>query len=98
MRALKILVVVMGLMLVVGFAALVAGIAVKSSQTRLPATPLAAPAVDLPAGARIEAMAVGPDRLVLDIVLPDGDRQLRILDLASGRAVLVVPLHVPPDR
>ena len=96
MRALKILVMVMGIMLVGGFAALIAAIAMRASQTRLPATPIAAPALELPAGARIESMALGNGNLALEIVLADGNRQLRLLDTGTGRTVMVIPLRTEP--
>jgi hypothetical protein len=100
-RALRILVVVMGAMLVGGFIALIISIAyvAKHRQTTAPATaaaPYTAPAIDLPAGARIETMALGPDRLVLNIINPDGDRELLVLDLASGRRLGTIPLRVAP--
>ena len=38
----------------------------------------------------------GADRLVLHIMLPDGDRQLLVLDLASGRRLGTIPLRVAP--
>lgn len=96
MRALKILVVVMGVMLVGGFATLIAVIAgrVAQRQSAAPASPpLAAAPIELPAGARLETIGVGPDRLVLDLALPDGNRELVIIDLASGRRVGVIPLR-----
>ena len=41
-------------------------------------------------------MAAGTDRLILDIVLPDGERRLVIIDLATGHPLGTVPLHVAP--
>jgi hypothetical protein len=102
-RSLKILVVVMGVMLVGGFIALVVSIAyrAKHRQATAPAAsvapaPYAAPPIELPAGARIEAMALGADRLVLNIITPDGDRELLVLDLASGRRLGTIPLRAAP--
>jgi hypothetical protein len=95
-RGLKTLVVVMGVMLVAGVAILVVAIATRVSQTRPAVTPFAAPPLDLPAGARIETIGVGSDRLVVDIVLPDGNRQLLVIDLATGRRLGVIPLHTAP--
>ena len=99
LRALKLLVVVMGIMLVGGFATLVAVIAQRAAQRQpavTPAQPFAAAPIELPAGARIETMAVGPDRLVIHMVLPDGNRELLIIDLASGRRLGAIPLRVAP--
>jgi len=95
-RALKILVIVMGVLLIGGAAILIAAIAARMSQTRSAPSPFVAPPVDLPAGARIESIGVGPDRVVIDMVLPGGNRQLVILDLATGRRLGVVPLPAAP--
>jgi hypothetical protein len=99
MRALKILVVVMGIMIVGGFAALVVIIIGRVSH-RGPApaeTPKAfARPIDIPRGARIEAMTAGGNRLVVGLELPDGDRQLLIIDLATGARLGTVELHPAP--
>jgi hypothetical protein len=96
LRALKVLVAVMGIMLVVGFAALVVVIAGRVSRggPASPASgPLAAAPLELPAGTRIETIGVGAERLVLAIVLPDGTRELVIVDIASGRRLGSMPLR-----
>jgi hypothetical protein len=99
MRALKILVVVMGIMIVGGFAALIVVIVGRISH-RGPApaeTPKAfARSIDIPRGARIEAMTAGGDRLVVGLELPDGNRQLLIIDLATGARLGTVELHPAP--
>jgi len=98
-RTLKILVVVMGVMLVAGIVILIVTIAGRVSSNRAGpgiSPPFAAPPIDLPQGARIEAMAVGPDRLVLDVVLADGTRQLLVLDLVTGRQLGMIPLRTAP--
>jgi hypothetical protein len=99
MRGLKILVVAMGIMLVGGFATLIAVIAGRVTQRQaVPvfSQPFTAAPIDLPAGAGIEAIGVGGDRLVIDLVLPDGNRQVLILDLATGRRIGTIPLRSPP--
>ena len=108
MRALKILVVVMGILLIGGFATLIAVIAHRFKQqpeatavTAAPtpataAVPFTASPVELPAGSRLEAMAVGADRLVLHMMLSDGNRELLVIDLASGRRLGTIPLRVAP--
>jgi len=100
MRALKILVVVLGVLLVGGFVTLVVVIAGRVAQrqgspTAAPAAgpPFAAAPIELPAGARIETIAVGPDRIVLHLALPDGNRELVIIDLTSGRRLGAIPLR-----
>ena len=98
MRTLKVLVAVMGVTLVVGVAILIVAIAGRVSHGPALATspPFAAPPIDLPQGARVEGMAVGPDRLVVDVVQADGVRQLLILELATGRRLGTIPLRTSP--
>ena len=99
MRALKILVVVMGVLLVVGFAALVAVIAGRVSRGGPAATAahrFVSPPIDIPRDSRIEAVAAGPDRLILALVSPDGGRQLVIIDLASGSRLGTIELRPIP--
>jgi hypothetical protein len=102
-RALKILVVAMGIMLVGGFVALIISIAYMARHRQEAApdaaaapAPYAAPAVELPSGARIETMALSANRLVLSIILPDGNRELLVLDPASGRHLGTIPLRTVP--
>lgn len=96
MRSLKILVIVLGVMLVVGFVALVVVIAHRVANRQpappSPSAPFLAQALELPAGARIETIAVGPDRVVLHLLFPDGAREIVIVDLASGRRLGTIPL------
>ena len=99
MRALKILVVVMGVMLVVGFAALVAVIAGRVSRggsAPTAARVFASPSIDIPSDAHIEAMTVGLDRLVIALALPEGGRQLLVIDLATGVRLGTIQLHPVP--
>jgi hypothetical protein len=99
MRALKILVVVMGVMLVVGFATLVAVIAGRVSRGGPAATAahgIAAAPIEIPRGARIEAMTAGSDRLILALELPGSERQLVIIDLAKGVRLGTIELHSVP--
>jgi hypothetical protein len=98
MRALKILVVVMGVMILAGVAALGVVIAGRLSRGGAGTTsqPFAASPIELPAGARIETMSTSADRLVIDLVLPDGNRRLVIIDLATGRLLGAIPLRTAP--
>lgn len=98
MAGLKTLVIVMGVMLVAGVAVLIVVIAGRVSQKPAPAgvLPFAAAPIDIPGGARIEAMSTGPDRVVLDVVLADGNRQLLVIDLATGRRIGTIPLRTAP--
>ena len=97
MRALKVLVGVMAVMILAGMALLVVAIADRLSRgpTKPPHGFAAAP-IALPAGARIETMSIGGDRLVVDVALPDGNRQLVVIDLATGARLGTIPLQTLP--
>lgn len=90
---------VMGVMLIAGVAALAVAIAGRMSHreagTAAP-QPFAAAPIEIPAGSRIEAMSTGPDRLVLDVMLADGSRQLVVIDLATGRRLGTIPVRAAP--
>ena len=96
MRALKNLVVVMGVMLIGGFALLVAVVAGRLPRGASVPRSFAATAIDIPRDARIEAMTAGADRLVLELVLPEGRRQLVVVDLATGARLGTIELRAPP--
>ena len=101
MRALKVLVIVMGVAILAGIGVLGALIAGKMATPRSTATlvagaPFTAPPLDIPAGARIATMASGSDRLVLDLALADGGHELVIVDLKSGRKLGTIPLRRAP--
>jgi hypothetical protein len=93
-RALKIITAVMGVLLVGGFAALAAIVAVRlSHRAPPPASAYIAPPITLPHGAKIEATSTGPDRITLEIALIDGTRQLLVIDLQTGRLLGTIPLQ-----
>jgi hypothetical protein len=99
MRALKILVVVMGVMIVVGTGVLIAVIAGRLSRggaTTGGARPFGTTAIDVPRGARIEAMTAGPDRLVLELTLAEGGRELVVIDLITGARLGTIELRTAP--
>jgi len=100
LRALKILVVVMGIMLGVGFAALVVAIATRvehrKPQTAAAHQPSATP-IDIPQGARVEAMTTAPGRLILDFVLPDGNREIAMIDIDTGTLAGTIDLRAVPQ-
>jgi Family of unknown function (DUF6476) len=96
LRALKAVVVAMGIMLVAAFAALIFVIAGRMSHRGSGETaghPFSTSAVAIPRGARVEAMTTAENRLILDLVLPDGERQLVVLDLGSGARIGTIELH-----
>jgi len=97
LRGLKILVIVLGVMLVAGAAVLAAAIALRLAQRTTPPTrALVAPPIFMPHGSKIETMAVGTDRIVLQVDLVDGSVQLVVIDLATGKEMEVVPLKEQP--
>lgn len=96
MRALNILVAVMGIMLIIGFATLIAVIAGRLTRDGTAPRSFATTAVDIPRDARIEAMTAGTDRLVLELVLPGSGRQLVVIDLATGTHLGTIELRAAP--
>jgi hypothetical protein len=93
-RALTILVAVMTVLIVIATGAVVFGIAQKLGARR--AASVASATVSIPAGARVEAMTATADRLVLALALPDGSRQVLVIDLATGRNVATIRLQQAP--
>jgi len=96
MRSLKILVVVMGVALISGFAILVAIVIGRLSHGGSFPRSFASTTIDIPRDARIEAMTAGTDRLVLELVLPDSERQLVVVDLVTGARLGTIELRSPP--
>jgi hypothetical protein len=98
LRFLKTLVIVMGVLLVGGVAALVATIAVRLSHRggAAPAAAFTAPPITLPHGAKVETMTATPERIVLQVDLADGSVELVVIDAANGRLLGVVPLKEAP--
>lgn len=93
-RALKALVAVLGVLLIGGFAALAATIALRlSHRAPPPASAFTAPPIALPAGATIERMSTGPDRIVLAVLLADGTRELVVIDLQTGHLLGTIPVR-----
>jgi len=99
MRALKILVAVMGVMLVVGLAVVVATIIHRATQRQAtaPAASSAVPGfghatVTLPAGARVVEMRDAGGRLVLRLQRVDGSEALLIIDPATGAEIGTIDL------
>ncbi len=101
MRALKALVIILGILLVGGTATLIAGLVLRSSPPRVarPVAELPAPpfesAFDLPAGATIRAADVAGERLLLRIALADGGERILILDIGSGARLGTIELRAP---
>jgi len=95
MRALKVLVVVMGVLLVAGIIAL--AFAVANRVNHPPSAPVAKgppiDTVDLPSGARIVGAEASGDRLVVRIELAEGSQELIVVNLATGLPVSTVILR-----
>jgi hypothetical protein len=98
MRALKLLVIVMGVAIVVGVVVLVAVMAARLSGRGGPATAggFGRTQVELPAGATIAEMQGAGDRLVLRLVVSGGPQQLLVIDTGSGKALGTIELRPQP--
>jgi flagellar basal body-associated protein FliL len=95
MRALKILVIVLGVLLVAGTAALVWAVANRINHPPAPSAPAAASAseVELPPGARIVSTEASGDRLIVRLSLSDGSEELLIFNLGNGARVATIRLR-----
>ena len=91
MAALKVLVVVMGVLIVIGVAVLIYGLATRLDVPRA--------AFDgrlvLPPEAKIVDMTAAGDRLVLRVALPDRSERLIVVDLVRGRQLGALELVRP---
>jgi hypothetical protein len=98
MRALKILVTVLGVVIILGFGVVAAVIAGRLARREAAAVthPFAAQAVTIPRGARIEAMTADSNRLILDLALPGGGRDIIVIDLVTGTRLGTIELHPEP--
>ena len=89
MRALKALVIGMGVLIVAGLVTVVVTVANRT----LDATDAPAPATEaafaLPEGAEVVETALDGDRIALRLRLADGTRAIHVFDLATGRRVAV---------
>lgn len=102
-RALKILVAVLGILLVGGIVALIVLLATHGRPSTSPSTqrPVsAAPhgtaydaVVDVPAGARVSSTQADGPRLVVVLALADGSQQILLLDIASGAKLGTIELR-----
>jgi hypothetical protein len=89
-RALKILVIAMGVLIVVGVITLVALLVARAGKGPAPVgggEVFADTTLALPAGSRVVSVQTAADRLVVEIDTGGGGRQLLILDPRSGRRI-----------
>jgi hypothetical protein len=97
MRTLRILVTVMGIVIIVGFGVVIAVVAGRLSRGGVTAAhSFGAANIDIPRGARIAAMTTAQDRLILEIILPDGRPQLVVIDLVTGTRLGTIGLNPAP--
>ena len=97
MRGLTVFVAVMGVVIVVGFAVVIATIAGRLARGEGGGPhSFTAPAIAIPKGARVAAMMADANRLVLRLELPGGGEQIVVLDLASGRRLGTIALEPAP--
>ena len=87
---------IMGVMLIGGFLLLVAVVAGRLPRGGDIPRSFAATTIDIPRDARIGAMTAGTDRLVLELVLPEGERQLLVVDLTTGARLGTIELRAAP--
>ena len=86
MRALKALVIGMGVLIVVGLIVVAVTIVNRTLDGEPPPTEAA---LALPAGAEVLETALDGDRVALRLRLADGAEEIHVFDLATGRRVAV---------
>jgi len=92
MAALKLLVVVMGVLIVLGLGAIVYGVATKLGGGTGGGY---ADKLTLPQGAKVLDMAASGDRLVLRVALPDASQRILVVDITRGRQIGALELVQP---
>jgi hypothetical protein len=108
MRALRLLVIVLGVLLVGGTLGLVVAIIVRAPhpsesrpaesrpEARAPAAAAVVPfdtVLDLPAGAVVQSVQSAGARLAIHLALPEGGQQIVILDPGSGARIGTIELR-----
>ena len=95
---LKVLVIVMGLLIVIGFIVVAAEIARRMSNPNTLGSPAAAAAfnarIALPSGARVVSMQTAGDRLIVHLEMQGGMAQALVVDPRSGQ--LLGTIEFPP--
>jgi hypothetical protein len=98
MRALKLLVIIMGVLLVGGTVALTIAIVQRVNHRRAAPPPVAGrgfdhTVIDLPAGARVLGSEAVGDRLAVRIALADGGEALILIDPRTGARLGTIELR-----
>ncbi len=102
MRALKALVIVMGVLILAGMGLVGYGIVKRTAIPERPAQPAAAARpygpveLALPSGARIARTRTSGERLIVELELASGGERLLVLDLATGELVGTIDLKPQP--
>jgi hypothetical protein len=98
MRGLKILVIVIGIVIVVGFGVVVAVIAGRIARRESAGVvhSFSGGTIGIPAGARVESMTASSDRLILDLALPGGVHRIIVVDPATGARLGTIELRPAP--
>ena len=92
MRALKALVIGMGVLIVIGVVVLVYAIIDRAGKTNGLETMAAQSQIDLPAGAQIVETSIGDGRIVVRLSLADGSQRLLLIDADTGGRIGAVNL------
>lgn len=96
MRALKTVVIALGVLIVAGIAALIVLIADRFGSSAAPAhaeRPFAPAAVEIPAGAEVVGTQIAGERLILHIRLANGDMRFVVINLSTGKEIGVVEVR-----
>lgn len=103
LRALRLAVIAMGVVLIVGFIIILARIFYLASRPgALSSTPAAAtlhaePVLGLPVGAAIKSLSLSGNRLAVQFVSPSGDG-IAVLDLETGRTLSRIKITAGPTH
>jgi flagellar basal body-associated protein FliL len=96
MRALKLLVIALGVLLLAGIGALAAAVVWRINHVNPNAPAKSAPPgvqrIVLPAGAKVIATDVGAGRLIVRIDIPGNGVRILVFDLATGAEVTTIEL------
>jgi len=101
MRALKALVIFMGVLILAGMGLVGYGIVKRTATPERPAPATAARPygpveISLPSGARIARTRTSGERLIVELELAGGGERLLVLDLATGGLVGTIDLKPQP--
>lgn len=100
MRALKALVIIMGVLIIIGLGVVVVTIVKRSARLADSTSTAGFGRTDLPVptGSRVAETVVDGHRMVLRLTLPDGRDRLMVVDLRTGREAGTIDLTPrPPD-